>query len=278
MPYDPNAAPDPTAREFKNFLSCTVNELITVAEAHERKRFRDMPEGADTTAPYWDLMYEALDARLMPDNILLPVSAGTKLFDKDGKRLDNTQRPFRFSSAFNAFGISVFPGDPDGKFDSWCASNGQDAIGTNPSYDAGKVVGRVFLCIMRKAEDLGTVGKPLPIPQSAEPENFKFMGTVRNIQRKTVGEAGADGTVQPAQVTTVDIRTNEAAKEQVIQALIGASADADLFDVLRAAGVPNSFMVDGQSALAVAANGGLVEALKGAVEIVDGKIYAATTK
>ena len=272
MGYDPNAAPDPTPREFKNVLKCVTNELITVAEAHERKRFRDMPEGADVTAPYWDLMYEALDARLMPDNILLPISGGTKLFDKDGKRLDNTQRPFRFSSAFNAFGISVFPGDPDGKFDAWCGSNGQDAIGTNPSYDASKVVGRIFLCIMKKAEDLGTVGKPLPIPLTAEPETFTFTGTVRNIQRKTDGETGADGTVQPAQVTTVDIRTDEAAREQVVQALIGASADADLFDVLRAAGVPNSFMVDGQSALAVAANGGLVEALDGAVTIVDGKL------
>ncbi len=272
MGYDPNAAPDPTPREFKNFLKCVMNELITVAEAHERKRFRDMPEGADVTAPYWDLMYEALDARLMPDNILLPISGGTKLFDKDGKRLDNTQRPFRFSSAFNAFGISVFPGDPDGKFDAWCSSNGQDAIGTNPSYDASKVVGRIFLCIMKKAEDLGTVGKPLPIPLTAEPETFTFTGTVRNIQRKTDGETGADGTVQPAQVTTVDIRTDEAARAQVVQALVGASEDADLFDVLRAAGVPNSFMVDGQSALAVAANGGLVEALDGAVTIVDGKL------
>jgi len=278
MGYDPNAAPDPTPREFKNVLKCVMNELITVAKAHERKRFRDMPEGADTSAPYWDLMYEALDARLMPDNILLPISAGTKLFNKDGKRLDNTQRPFRFSSAFNAFGISVFPGDPEGKFDAWCASNGQDVIGTNPSYDASKVVGRIFLCIMKKAEDLGTVGKPLPIPLTAEPETFTFTGTVRNIQRKADGEIGADGAVQPAQVTTVDIHTDEAAREQVVQALIGAAADADLFDVLRAAGVPNSFMVDGQSALAVAANGGLVEALDGAVEIVDGKLYAATTK
>jgi len=35
-------------------------------------------------------------------------------------------------------------------------------------------------------------------------------------------------------------------------------------------------MVDGQSALAVAANGGLVEALDGTIKIVDGKLAAAT--
>ena len=274
MPYDPNAAPDPTPREYKNFLNCVVNELITVAEAHERKRFRDMPEGADVAAPYWDLMYEALDARLMPDNILLPVSAGTKLFDKDGKRLDNTQRPFRFSTAFNGLGVSVFPGDPEGKFDAWCASNGQDAIGTNPSYDASMIVDRAFLCIMKKAEDLGTVGKPLPIPMAAQPEGYTFTGQVRNIQRKDQDATNADGTVQPTVVTTVDILTDESAKEQVVKALVGAAADADLFDVLRAAGIGNHLMVDGQSTLAVAAAGGLIEALKGTVEIVDGKIAA----
>lgn len=275
MPYDPTAAPDPTQREFKNFLRCVVNEIITVAEAHERSRFRDMPEGADTTAPYWDLMFEALDARLMPDNILLPVSAGTKLYDKDGKRLDNNQRPFRFATAYNGLGVSVFPGDPEGKFDAWVAANAadKDPIGVNANYDASTVVGRIFLCIMRKAEDLGTVGKPLPIPLVAQPEDFTFTKEVRNIQRKE-SEAGADGTVQPAQVATVDINTDEAAKSRVVQALDGAAADADLFDVLRAAGIPNNLMVDGQSALAVAANGEIVTALDGAVEIVDGKIAA----
>ncbi len=271
MPYDPTAAPDPTQREFKNVLKCVVNEIITVGEAHERSRFRDMPASADVAAPYWDIHYEAQDARLMPDNIPLPVTGGQKLFTAEGKRQDNNQRPFRYATVFNGLGVSVFPGDPEGKFDAWCVANGQEPIGVNPSYDASKVVGRIFLCIMRKAEDLGTIGKPLPMPLTAEPETFTFTGQVRNVQRKQT-EAGADGTVQPAQVTTVDIKTDEAARNQVIQALVGAAEDADLFDVLRAAGVGNNLMVDGQSALAVAANGGLVEALDGAVEIVDGKI------
>ncbi len=66
--------------------------------------------------------------------------------------------------------------------------------------------------------------------------------------------------------------------KQVLAILDGQSVDADLFDVIKGAGIDNRTLFDGESLLGIAVNdGALVTKLEkaGHVTITDGKIGVA---
>ena len=270
MSYDPTQAGDPIPRKFKNVLKCIANEIITMAKAVSRGRYRQLPEGVGENEPYWDLAFETLDARRTDGTALTVVTAG-RLFTKEGKMQDNTQRPYRLSVAFAGMGVSVFPGDPEGKFNAFCAGIGMDAIGTNPSFISDAVVGRVFLCEMEPME----IGRDMPLPITAEAEGYLYTGKVREVKPRESGDDQAGAA--PASNNLVDIAKpgGEEALNQVLGLLDGQMADADLFDVLRTGGIDNRILFDGESLLGIAVNdGALTTKLQeaGNISILEGKI------
>ncbi len=274
MGYDPTQAGDPIPRKFKNVLRCIADEIITMAEAVSRGRYRQLPEGVGENEPYWDLAFETLDAKRTDGTALTVVTAG-RLFNKEGKQQDNTQRPYRLAVAFAGMGVSIFPGDPDGKFDAFCAGIDMDAIGTNPSFDTSKVVGRVFLVEMEPME----VGRDMPLPITAEPEGYIYTGKVREV-RPREDSVNPDGAAAPTSNTLVDILAtgNEEALKMVLSTIDGHPAEGDgLFDLLR--GVASSFIIDGESVTGAALNDVLATKLQeaGHVTIKAGKIAISTS-
>jgi hypothetical protein len=275
--YDPTQAGDPIPRKFKNVLRCVADEIITMGEAVTRGRYRSLPDGVGEGEPYWDLCFETLDAK-RTDGTPLSIPTAGRLFTKEGKMQDNTQRPYRLSVAFAGLGVSIFPGDPEGKFDTFCAGIGVDPIGTNPSFDASKVVGWVFLCEMEKME----IGRDMPLPITVEPEGYLYTGRVREVApRQDSGGVGPDGTAAPVATIHVDILTPDGAEAlaQVLGIIDGQPADAELFDVLQTGGLDSRYMVDGQSAIGAALTGELLAKLQehGSLTIVDGKIAVSTS-
>ena len=275
MSYDPTQAGDPIPRKFKNVLRCIADEIITMAEAVTRGRYRQLPEGVGENEPYWDLAFETMDAKRTDGTALTVVTAG-RLFTKEGKMQDNTQRPYRLSVAFAGMGVSVFPGDPEGKFDAFCAGIGVDAIGTNPSFDASKVVGRVFLVEMEPME----IGRDMPLPITAEPEGYIYTGKVREVRPRESGDDQAGAAPSSNNLVDVTKVGGEEALKMVLGLLDGQAADADLFDVLRSGGVDNRTLFDGESLLGVAVNDGVLTAKlaeAGYLEVKDGKIAISTS-
>jgi len=276
MPYDPTKAGDPIPRKFKNVLRCVADEIITMSEAVTRGRYRELPDGVGENEPYWDLCFETLDAK-RPDGTPLSIPTCGRLFTKEGKRQDNTQRPYRVSIAFAGLGISIFPGDPEGKFDAFCASINEEPIGANPSYDASKVVGRVFLCEREPME----IGRDMPLPITAEAEGYIYTGKVREVTPKAdQGGVNPDGTAAPASNVLVDVVKpgGEEALKQLLATLDGQPADADLFELLRTSGMDNRTLIDGESVLGVAVNDGALPTKleeHGHLTIVEGKIAIA---
>ena len=281
MGYDPTQAGDPIPRKFKNVLRCIADEIITMAEAVTRGRYRQLPEGVGENDPYWDLAFETLDAKRTDGTALTVVTAG-RLFNKQGERQDNTQRPYRLSVAFAGMSVSVFPGDPEGKFNAWCAANcakeddQRDGIGPNPSFDTSKVVGRVFLVEMEPME----VGRDMPLPITAEPEGYIYTGKVREVRARESSDdvAGA----APSSNNLVDITKpgGEEALKQVLGMLDGKAADEDFFEVLRTGGLDNRTLIGGESVLGVAVHdGALTTKLQeaGHISIKDGKIAVSTS-
>jgi hypothetical protein len=274
MGYDPTQAGDPVPRKFKNVLKCIANEIITMAEAVTRGRKQKLYEGERENEPYWDLCFETLDAK-RTDGTPLSIATAGRLYTKEGVKQDNTQRPYRLSVAFAGLGISIFPGDPEGKFDAWVAANATDRepIGTNPNFIPDAITGRVFLVEMEEME----MGRPMPLPITAEPENYIYTGKVRKVKPREDSGMNPDGAAAPASNNLVDIVKpgGEEALKQVLGLIDGQPADADLFEVLRTQGLDNRTLIDGESVLGVAVNDGaltgkLQEA--GHVVILEGKI------
>ncbi len=277
MAYDPIQAGDPIPRKFKNVLRCIANEIITMTEAVSRGRYRALPDGVGADEPYWDLCFETLDAKL-PDGSPLSVATAGRLYTKEGKMQDNTQRPYRLSVAFAGLGISLFPGDPEGKFDGFCESIKVEPFGTNPNFDASKIIGRVFVCEMEPME----IGRDMPLPITAEQEGYLYTGKVREVVRRDSSGVNPDGTAAPVSNTLVDIVKpgGEEALKQVLTILDGMAADADLFDLLRTGGLDNRTLIDGESVLGVAVNDGALAAKlqeAGYITIADGKIAVSTS-
>jgi hypothetical protein len=274
--YDPTQAGDPPPRKFKNVVRCVANEVITMAEAVTRGRYQALPEGVGEGEPYWDFYFVALDAKWLSDGSFLAWPAAGRLYTKEGRRQDNTQRPYRVSIAFAGLPekISVFPGDPEGKFDAFCKSIGEGPMGANPSYDAAKILDRVFLVELEEME----VGRHLPLPLVAYPEGYIYTGKVRELGSST-GPAGvnAEGAAAPATNTLVDIMKpgGENELKKVLAIINGQPIDTDFFDLLRTSGVDNRTLINGESVLGVAVTDGALPdilAAAGNITVEDGRI------
>jgi hypothetical protein len=270
MGYDPTQAGDPIPRKFKNVLRCIADEIITMAEAVTRGRYRALPDGVGEGEPYWDLCFETMDAK-RTDGTPLSIPTAGRLFTKEGKMQDNTQRPYRLSVAFAGLGISIFPGDPEAKFAGFCQTIGVDLIGTNPSFDASKVVGRVFLCEMEKME----IGRDMPLPITAEPEGYLYTGKVREVRPRESGDDQAGAAPTTNELVDILKPGGEEGLKQVLEIIDGQPVDTDFFDLLRAGGLDTRTLMDGESVLGVAVNdGALTSKLSeaGHIAISDGKV------
>lgn len=260
MPYNPNAAPKPEPRTFKNIGKCVANRIISLATAVAEGVMRELPEGEDAGAPYWDLRYEALDA-VLDTGGAYTIRSGCKLFTKEGKIQDNTQRPFQIGKAYAALQIDVFPGDPNAEFDSWCLAHGQDTIGANPNVQ--DIVGNVFSLEkpgFDRDNDKDRNRFAAPLPTAELGAAFVFAGEVNTIPTQAGTGGNEEGQQAPVAANFVDILTNEDALAKVLAAIDGKTDNLD--DALLAAGVSHQFQINGESVMGAAVSGTLVPALK----------------
>lgn len=271
MPYNPTAAPNPEPRVFKNIVRCAFNRLISLGTAVAEGVMRELPEGEDAGAPYWDLRYIALDSRLDTGGDYT-VRSGAKLFTKDGKIQDNRQRPFQVSQAFAGLALQVFPGDPTGAFDVWCAAHGHEAIGANEAYDESQIIGNIFM-VQKPASDKSNPKDPArfaaPLPITVLGPEYQFTGEVQIIPtQQGTGGSNEAGQQAPSTASFVDILQTEAAMAAVLAAISGQSVDA-LDDALIAAGITHTYQINGEAVLGAAIGGSLVGALEAAGKITN---------
>lgn len=273
MPYNPSAAPKPEPRSFKNIGKCVSNRIISIQTAVDEGVMREVPEGEDAGAPYWDLRYEALDA-VLDTGGAYTIRSGCKLFTKEGKIQDNTQRPFQIGKAFAGLSIDVFPGDPTGEFDAWCLSHGQDTIGANAN--AANIVGNCFSLEKPGFErdnpkDRNRFAAPLPTAELGAA--FVFTGT-QNVIPTQQGTGGTDGEKAPPSSNFVDVLSNDEALAGVVAAISGKSV-TELDDALMSAGISHQYQINGESVMGAAAAGTLAATLETAGKItVNGGVVA----
>ena len=277
MPYNPNAAPKPEPRTFKNIGKCVANRIISLATAVADGVMRELPDGEDAGAPYWDLRYEALDA-VLDTGGAYTIRSGCKLFTKEGKIQDNTQRPFQIGKAFAGLGIDVFPGDPNGEFDGWCMSKGHEAIGVNPN--AANIIGNAFSLEkpgFDKSNDKDRNRFAAPLPTAELGNAFVFTGEQNVIPTQQGSGANEAGEQAPAPANFVDILTTESALTSVIAAISGKPV-ANLDDALFSAGIRHQFQINGESVMGAAAAGTLAATLEqaGKITVVDGVVAFAS--
>jgi hypothetical protein len=266
MPYNPNAAPKPEPRSFKNIGKCIANRIISIQTAVDEGVMREVPEGEDAGAPYWDLRYEALDA-VLDTGAAYTIRSGCKLFTKAGKIQDNTQRPFQIGKAFAGLSIDVFPGDPTGEFDAWCASHGQDTIGENAN--AANIVGNSFSLEKPGVDrddpkDRARFAAPLPTAELGAA--FVFTGEQNVIPTQAGSGGNSDGEKAPPSSNFVDVLSNDEALAGVIAAISGKSV-TELDDALMGAGISHQFQINGESVMGAAAAGTLAATLESAGKI-----------
>ena len=282
MGYDPNDAPKPAPRRFKNVLRYTTNEVVTVQEAHDKYgRYREIPESMDPEEPYWVLQAEAVDAKF-EDGGKLQVDSSTALFshlpDGSVKMKDSNQRPSRIAKAFRGLGVNVFPGAPAEKFAEWQKKNGipvEQGIVPNEAYDVVRVVGNVFLAEMEEQKfNDRTYRYPLPIQELGA--THVHTGQVRLIPRRET--ANEDGTAGPSPAQFTDILKDTEIQAKVLAAVSGRGSTADsaddLYSALREAGIGNGVTIDGESILAVVIGGELPAKLEkaGLATLVEDRI------
>lgn len=271
MPYNPMAAPDREPLKFKNTVEGMVNRIISMQEAVNENVMQSLPDGEDPNAPYWDLRYKALDAVILPERTPSIVRSGSKLFTKEGKVQDNTQRPFQVAAAFAGLGINVFPGDPEGKFDAWCAGKGHEPIGPNPGYNPDTFIGNKFI-VEKPAADRNNPKDPArfaaPLPTAVLGRDFLYKGDVREI---TPSSENSGGNVPPTAIAFTDVLSDEGARKQVLAAIDGKPVDS-LDDALLSASIPHTLQINGESIMGAAVNGTLATALGEFVKVEDGKI------
>jgi len=240
--YNPLNAADPTPPKFTNIGRVKENRLTTIGEAMKDAP-NGVPEGVDPAAPFWQLIIESLDSR-WPDGGTVFIFRGSKLFDKNGKPLDNTQRPAMVAAAFRSYlGVIVYPGDPN--------------------YDESKVVGQAFRFDMVQRENDPGLRVPVvdgPDSHLGGPE-YVFTGKIRIIQASGSGNAveGAPGTATPV---TVDLATDEAAQAKLREALggIDLTNEEAVTAALKLAGLMAA-TINGSGLTGHIVNGTLAEAL-----------------
>ncbi len=267
MSYNPNEAPKPEPRTFKNIGKCVANRIISLATAVAEGVMRELPDGEDAGAPYWDLRYEALDA-VLDTGGAYTIRSGCKLFTKEGKIQDNTQRPFQIGKAFAGLGIDVFPGDPKGEFDSWCLAKGHEPIGANAN--AQDIVGNVFSLEkpgFDRDNDKDRNRFAAPLPTAELGAAFVFTGEQNVITTQQGSGGNEEGAQAPTTVNFVDILTNEDALGKVLAAIDGKDM-SNLDDALLAAGISHQYQINGESVMGAAVSETLISSLVAAGKLV----------
>lgn len=233
--FNPLAAKDPKKMERRNIARCVRNEVIDMPLALKEKS--NVP--ANEYVPFWEIEYEALDVKWADGNPL-KVTFGSRLVDKNGDVLDNTQRPFVNAKAFAGFGIVAFPNDPN--------------------YDESAVIGQVF--------ELTSVefptGRPANIPTAVLGADFAIdPSKVRVITPK--GEAGSAVAV-PAVIgiapSTIELTSEQgSAQLEALKNALANASEEDAIDVIREAGLGSNLTLNGKGVVGLAINGTLLAAL-----------------
>lgn len=233
----PEDAPEPTPFTPKSIGRCTVNRITTAGEAYGD----NLPATVAADEPFWDLQYESLDARWSDGPHM--VRGGTKLFDKNGVKLDKRQRPHQNSLAFAALGIIAWPLDPN--------------------YNESRVVGNVF----------NLEGIPMEFPEGSFHSvprvelgpDFKYTGEVRVIESKRGEADGSGASVAPAAAPSIELTTDEAATVRLNEALDGCdrSDENALSAALKTSGLTNATL-NGERLFGLLVNGTLVQDLTAA--------------
>lgn len=228
--FNPLNAGDPKKLPRRSYARCVVNETgdmpLTLKEASK------IP--ANVEVPFWTVEYEALDAQF-PDGNAAMRRFGSRLVDKNGDILDNTQRPAVNAQAFAGLGIVAFPDDP--------------------SYDESRVIGNVFEL---EAVDFPT-GKPVWVPVAEMGPDFVFEGEVYVIP-VSGGGASATPAVTGTQTTT-EILGDAALEAELTEILenAGGTDKATVRQALTDAGFGQGLTLNGNGVVGLAISGKLVE-------------------
>lgn len=201
---DPANAPERTVLPRRNFVKCIKNEIADMP----LKLKEASGVGAGEYIDFWNIEYECLDAVYSDGNPLV-VNFGSKLYNKDGDMMDNTQRPAVCSQAFAGLGLVGFPDSPD--------------------YDEDVVVGQCF--VLEGTQFFPPTSRLVPIPVEVLGKDFTYGGDVRTLPTK--GEGVDVVQVQATAVKTVEITNSPELCEQIARALDGVDS-ADNTAVLQA--------------------------------------------
>jgi len=227
---NPLAAPEPKAFTRKSIARCVRNEItdmpLTLKQASNIT--------ADEYIDFWTVEYEALDTQFADGNPAMR-RFGSRLVDKNGAPLDNTQRPAVNAQAFAGLGVIAFPADPN--------------------YDEATVIGNVF----EVEEVVFEVGKPVYVPIAVLGPDYQFEGTVYVIPAKTEGNATAAVTGGSAQTTEIIGDAGLMAQLADILTLSDGSK-ADVRRVLSAANFGAGLTLNGFGLNGLAVSGKLYEA------------------
>jgi len=190
---NPLAAPEPKAFARKSVAKCVRNEVGDMPlQLKERSNV-----AADEFVPFWTIEFEALDARWNDGNPIMR-RFGSKLVDKNGSPLDNTQRPAVAAQAFAGLGIIAYPEDPN--------------------YDESAVVGVVF-----EVEEISfDTGKPVYVPTVVLGPDFVYEGDVYVAPAKA--DSGAPVVQLGGSAQTTEIIGNPVLEEQ-LAVLLGVGDD-----------------------------------------------------
>ena len=278
LPYD---APAPAERSFENIARCTVDEIIRLGDAvgkpgrmKELPRSKDGRKTANPDDPYWDFVFETLDAKYASDGNPLTIILSTRLTDINGDWLDNRQRPYLTAQAFAGVGVRAVP------FTAEVAARFPHLdMGIDASFDPTEIIGRSFRLRQSKItnEKGEQLGRDLYLPTERFDADYVYRGEVRLVQSKQ-GGVSVDSNGTPATVTTIDVSTNGEARQAVASALAGVEADDDAaMAVLRAANLGN-LSLSGSRFLELLSDEKLVVSLAdaGIVTVVDGRIAVPT--
>jgi len=191
LPYD---APAPAERSFENIARCTVDEIIRLGDAvgkpgrmKELPRSKDGRKTANPDDPYWDFVFETLDAKYASDGNPLTIILSTRLTDINGDWLDNRQRPYLTAQAFAGVGVRAVP------FTAEVAARFPHLdMGIDASFDPTEIIGRSFRLRQSKItnEKGEQLGRDLYLPTERFDADYVYRGEVRLVQSKQGGVSG----------------------------------------------------------------------------------------
>ena len=189
---DPANAPERTVLPRRNFVKCITNEITDMPL--RLKEASGVPAG--DYVDFWKIEYECLDVVYSDGNPLV-TGFGSKLYNKDGDMMDNTQRPAVCSQAFAGLGLVGFPDSPD--------------------YDEEEIVGQCF--VVEGTQFFPPTSRLVPVPVEVLGKDFTYGGEVRTLPAQ--GEGVNPAQVQASAVKTVEITDSPELRKQIAEALGG---------------------------------------------------------